>query len=143
MPLSESDQQFLTDNHAAAMITYPQSDYAKAVRISVGLVDGQFWSVGTASRRRTKHVVDDPRCTVFVFDHQTPGNWRTFETRVEILTGPDIPEMCLRLFRIMQDRPSGPVILYGNQLQENELMGEMREIGALIYQFNVLRSYGL
>ena len=107
MNLSEPDLEYLRDNHSAAMITVGGDGVAKAVRVGVALVDGRLWSSGTADRVRTERLRQDPRCTLFVFDAGFGS--MTLESTVTVLDGPDAPNRNLRLFRVMQDRPTGPL----------------------------------
>ena len=80
----------------------------------MALVDGKLWSSGTADRVRTRRLRRDPRCTLFVYD--TGYAWLALETSVTILDGPDAAERNLRLFRVMQDRPTGPLSWFGGSL---------------------------
>ena len=59
-----------------------------------------------------------------------------------LLEGPEAPELNLRLFRIMQARPSGPLWWYGQELDQTAFLEQMRSEQRLIYQFEVERSYG-
>jgi len=43
----------------------------------------------------------------------------------------------------MQGRPSGPLSWFGGELDEEAFLRTMVEEGRLIYEFDVLRSYGL
>ena len=141
MSLSEHDAQFLTDNHAAAMATVGEDGLAKLVRVGVALVDGKVWSSGTEDRVRTRRLRDDPRCTLYVYDQGFA--WRALETTVTILDGADAPQRNLRLFRIMQDRPTGPLSWFGDEHDEEQFLQVMADEKRLIYQFEVERSYGL
>ena len=69
--------------------------------------------------------------------------WLTLETTVTILDGPDAPTLNLNLFRVMQNRPRGPLSWYGAELDEAAFLRTMTEEGRLIYEFEVHRSYGL
>ena len=141
MSLSERETAWLREHRAAAMITVGEDGMPKAVRIGVALVDGGLWSSGTAGRRRTERLRRDPRCTLFVFD--TAYAYLTLETTVTILDGPDAPALNLRLFREMQDRPTGPLSWFGTELDEDAFLRRMAEEGRLIYRFDVQRAYGL
>ncbi|HZA00513.1 MAG TPA: pyridoxamine 5'-phosphate oxidase family protein [Acidimicrobiales bacterium] len=141
MTLSERDIEFLTDNHSAAMITVGGDGVAKAARVGVALVDGHLWSSGTADRVRTERLRRDPRCTLFVFN---PGfAWLALETSVTILEGPDAPELNMRLFRVMQGRPTGPLSWFGGDLDDQTFLRTMADEKRLIYEFEVHRTYGL
>ena len=139
--LTETQSRFLESHHSAAMITSGPGGVPRAVRVAVALVDGKLWSSGTADRVRTKRLRRDPRCTLFVFD----DSWQalTLETTVTLLEGADAPEQNLRLFRAMQQRPTGPVNWFGKEVEEEEFLRAMRDQSRLIYEFHVQRAYGL
>jgi PPOX class probable F420-dependent enzyme len=141
MPVSEADLAFLNDNHAAAMITVGDDGRAKVARVGVAVVDGQVWSSGTADRKRTARLRRDPRCTLYV--HDNSYGWVALETDVTILDGPDAPELNLRLFRLMQGRPTGPLSWFGGELDEEAFLQTMRDEKRLVYRFEVTRTYGL
>lgn len=141
MVLNDGQRAFLDSNRSAAMITVGEDGVAKAVRVGVALIDGKIWSSGTGDRVRTERLRRDPRCTLFVFE---PGfNALTLETTVEILDGPEVPGQSVQLFREMQGRPEGPLMWYGEELEEEEFRAAMIEQGRVIYQFEVIRAYGL
>jgi PPOX class probable F420-dependent enzyme len=141
MSLPEQDLDFLTNNHSAAMITVGRDGTPKAARVGVALVDGRLWSSGTADRVRTRRLRRDPRCTLFVYD--TGYAWLALETSVTILDGPDAAERNLRLFRVMQDQPAGPLSWFGAELAEEDFLRTMVDEGRLIYEFAVHHTYGL
>jgi hypothetical protein len=141
MALSDRDRTFLEANHTAAMITVGNDGVAKAARVAVGLVDGRLWSSGTADRIRTRRLRRDPRCTLYV--HDSRFAFMTLETEVRILEGPDVPEQSVRLFRILQDRPSGPLAWMTGELDEEAFLATMVEEQRLLYEFDVRRVYGL
>jgi hypothetical protein len=141
MPLSEEDNDFLAKNHSAAMITVAPDGIAKTARVGVALVDGKLWSSGTRDRVRTRRLRRDPRCTLFVFDNTFA--WLALETTVTILEGPDAPDLNLRLFRMMQSQPTGPLTWFGAELDEAAFLQAMADEGRLIYEFAVQRAYGL
>jgi PPOX class probable F420-dependent enzyme len=141
MSLSEQDLEFLSHNHAAAMITVGRDGTPKAARVGVALVDGRLWSSGTADRVRTRRLRRDPRCTLFVYD--TGFAWLALETSVTILDSSDAAQRNLRLFRVMQDRPTGPLSWYSGELAEDEFVRAMVDEGRLIYEFEVHHTYGL
>jgi PPOX class probable F420-dependent enzyme len=141
MTLNDHDRTFLENNHQAGMITAGKDGMPKVARVGVALVDGNLWSSGTADRARTARLRRDPRCTLYVHD---PGfAWLALESTVTILDGPDAPQLNLRLFRQMQERPSGPLSWFGGELEEDEFLRTMAEEKRLIYQFEVTKSYGL
>jgi len=141
MTLSEPDVENLRDNHSAAMITVGGDGVAKAVRVGVALVDGRLWSSGTAGRLRTERLRRDPRCTLFVFDSGFGS--MTLESTVTVIDGPDAPGLNLRLFRVMQDRPTGPLSWFGAELDEENFLRTMVDEQRLIYEFEVRRTYGM
>jgi hypothetical protein len=140
--LTEAQRAFLEQNHGAAMITLRPDGTPAAVRIGVALVDGQLWSSGTQSRRRTAYVRRDPRSTLFVYEG-AGFRFLTVESRVTILEGPDGPQQQVRLFRVMQNRPTGPLQWYGADKTEPEFVAQMVAEQRLIYQFEPVRAYGL
>jgi PPOX class probable F420-dependent enzyme len=141
MSVSERDLAFLKDNRSAAMITVGKDGVPKAARVGVCLVDGKVWSSGTEDRVRTRRLRADPRCTLFVFD--STYSFLTLETTVNILDGPDAPELNVRLFREMQGKPKGPLSWFGADLEEPEFRQKMVEERRLIYEFEISRAYGL
>src|SRR5215213_5296575 len=141
MALSERDAAFLEANRSAAMITVGPDGLAKAARLAIGLLDGRLWSSGTADRVRTRRLRRDPRCTLYV--HADTFSFMTLETTVTILEGPEVPDQSVRLFRILQDRPSGPLGWMTGELEEDEFLQAMVDEQRLIYEFEVERAYGL
>jgi hypothetical protein len=141
MAVADNDLAFLDDNHSAAMITVAPDGRAKVARVGVAVVDGKVWSSGTADRIRTKRLREDPRCTLYV--HDAGFGWVALETNVTILDGPEAPEQSLRLFRLMQGRPTGSLSWFGGELDEAAFLETMRDEKRLIYQFEITRTYGL
>ncbi len=146
MALSEREREFLEQHRSAAMATLREDGSPHVVRVGVALVDGRIWSSGTKARARTRHLRRDPRATLFVFD----GRWRglSLDSTVTILEGPDAPEQSLRLFQTMQQgmepAPSpGSVLWEGTERSADEFLRIMEEQRRLIYQFEVVRSYGM
>lgn len=80
-------------------------------------------------------------CTLYVHDAQWA--WLALETEVTLLEGPDVPAQTVRLFRLMQGKPTGPLTWFGEEYDEEAFERRMVEEGRLIYQFEVQRSYGL
>ena len=110
----------------------------------MALVDGKVWSSGTQTRLRTKHLRRDPRSTLFVFDAEF--RWLALESRVTILDGPDAPELHLRLFQVMQQGmgvPEGQINWFGRTISQEEFLKTMVEEQRLIYEFEIIRSYGM
>jgi hypothetical protein len=142
MELSQQQVDFLEKNHGAAMVTVGDDGTAKAVRIGLAMVDGKLWSSGTAGRVRTRRLARDPRCTLFVF---APRGYAflTLETTVTILDGPESVDASVRLFRVMQGRPDGPIQWFGRELEEDALRQLMVDEGRVVYDFEPLHAYGL
>jgi len=140
--LTEAQRTYLEQNHGAAMITLRPDGTPTAVRIGLALVDGQLWSSGTQDRRRTANLRRDPRSTLFVYEG-AGFRYLTIEARVAILEGPDAPELNLHLFRVMQNRPTGPILWNGVDTPEPEFLTRMLAEKRLIYQFDPVRAYGL
>ncbi|MBV9581489.1 MAG: pyridoxamine 5'-phosphate oxidase family protein [Chloroflexi bacterium] len=142
MEFSEQQRAFLEKTRSAAMTALRADGTPTAVRIGVALVDGRLWSSGTRDRVRTRLLRRDPRSTLFVFDGGGFG-YLTIESRVRILDGPDAPELNVRLFRTMLNRPTGPLMWQGAEQSEEEFTRRMVDEQRLIYQFEPLRVYGL
>jgi hypothetical protein len=140
MALSDAETAFVESHRSAAMITIGEGGVPKVARVGIALVDGKVWSSGTEDRVRTRRLRRDPRCTLFVFDEQFP--WLALETTVTLLEGPEAPGLNLRLFRIMQNRPSGPLNWFGKDVDEPAFLQAMVDDHRLVYQFEVERSYG-
>jgi PPOX class probable F420-dependent enzyme len=141
MDLNERQREFLGEHHAAAMITIARDGTPKAVRVGVALVDGELRSSGTAGRVRTERLRRDPRCTLFVFDKAY--TYLTIESTATVLDGPDAPQLNLELFRVMQSRPSGPLLWNGEELDEDAFLDTMVTEKRLVYEFMPTKAYGL
>jgi uncharacterized pyridoxamine 5'-phosphate oxidase family protein len=141
MPIEPEHFAFLEDHHSGAMITVGEDGRPKVARVGVALVDGKIWSSAVQSRTRTARVRRDPRCTLYV--HDAAASWVALESTVTILEGPDAAELNLRLFRLMQGKPTGPLSWFGGEHEEADFLRVMREEGRLIFEFAVERSYGL
>lgn len=141
MELTSTQKEFIESNPAAAMITVGDDGYAKAVRVGVAMIDGKVWSSGTADRVRTERLRDDPHCTLFVFGQGYEA--LTLETKVSIIEGSDAVGESVRLFRTMQGRPEGPLMWYGQELDEESFRRAMVDQRRLIYVFDVVNAYGV
>jgi uncharacterized pyridoxamine 5'-phosphate oxidase family protein len=141
MSLTESQRAFLENNRSAAMITIAKDGTPRAVRVGVALVDGKLWSSGTQDRIRTARLRRDPLCTLFVFD--TKYSFLTLETTVNILDDDNAPELNLRLMRVMQNRPEGPLNWFGQELNTEAFLQTMIEQQRLVYEFQISRAYGM
>ena len=125
-------REFLEKNRSAAMVTLKKDGTPHVARIGVGLVDGKLWSSGTLDRVRTKHLRRDPRCTLFVWSDENRWAWRGLETEARIKED-DPVEDNLKLYRALAGEP--------DDLEEyREAMVKERRI---IYEFEILRSYGM
>lgn len=141
MTLTDSERDFLSKNHSAAMITTDPDGVAKVARVGVALIDGKLWSSGTQGRVRTRRLRSDPRCTLYV--HDNAFGFLAIESTVTILDGADAPERNLRLFRRMQGKPTGPLSWFGGEFEEVDFLAQMRAEERLIYEFEPHRTYGL
>lgn len=130
--MDDKVRTFLEDHHDAVMTTTKKDGTPHVARIGIGLVDGKLWSSGTQDRVRTKHVRRDPTSTLFVFGDNR-WNWLALETRVKILDGPDAPELNLKLYRVLAGEPD----------DLDEYLEAMVKEKRLIYEFEVLRTYGM
>jgi PPOX class probable F420-dependent enzyme len=135
---------YLENNHSAAMITLRADGTPHVARVGIALVDGKLWSSGTQSRVRTRHVRRDPRATLFVFDQQF--GYLAIESTVRVLDGPDVPDLSVRLFRVMQagmpHLERGTLMWYGRELTPEQFRQAMIREQRLIYEFEPRRTYG-
>jgi Pyridoxamine 5'-phosphate oxidase len=146
MELSQRQREFVERNRSAAMVTLRRDGSPHVVRVGVAVVDGRIWVSGTRARVRTGHLRRDPRATLWVFDQRFGG--LALDSTVTILDGPEAPEQSLRLFQTMQHGmdpgPSPGMLMWeGTERTAEEFVGIMREEQRLIYQFEVVRAYGL
>lgn len=139
--LTDQESEFIRQNTSAAMTTIGPDGLPRSVRVSVGLVEGELLSSGTADRVRTRRLRQDPRCSLFVFGGE--WQWLTLETRVTILDGEESLRLNVDLIREIEGRPTGPISwLGGRELTEDEFLAEMVREHRLIYRFDVIRTYG-
>jgi hypothetical protein len=141
MPLSADDAAFVRANPAAAMITVASDGTAKAVRVAIGLLDDRLVSSGTRDRARTARLRRDPRCTLYV--QESGYGHLVLETVVSIDERPSVPADSLRLFRMLQGKPEGPVSWFGGLLDDERFLATMVEEGRVLYEFDVRRRYGM
>jgi PPOX class probable F420-dependent enzyme len=141
MDLTDRERAFLESTRSAAMITLRPDGRPHAVRVGFALVDGKLWVSGVRSRVRNAHLRRDPRCTLFVFD--PAYSYLTLEASATIIDSPEVPEMSLRLFRAMQGRPAGDLLWEGVERTPEEFLRIMKEEQRIIYEFEVVRAYGL
>ncbi len=102
MTLSESDIDFLSEHHSAAMLTVAW--HREGVAGGGGSGRRQVVEQRHTERVRTQRLRRDRRCTVFVFD--AGFSWLALDTSVAIVDGHDAAEQNVRLFRAMQHKPS-------------------------------------
>ncbi len=72
--------------------------------------------------------------------------WLALESRVTTLEGPDAPELHLQLFQVMQQGmgvPEGQIDWFGRTISQEEFLKTMVEEQRLIYEFEIIRSYGM
>ena len=141
MQLDDKALAFLEKNRSAAMTTLRRDGSPHTVRIGLALVDGRLLSSGTQDRVRTKHLRRDPRCSLFVFD--AAFSYLVLDTTVTILEGPESIDDSVRMFRLTQGRPTGPLQWFGGELPEAEFRTTLIDEGRLLYEFDVVKSYGL
>jgi PPOX class probable F420-dependent enzyme len=146
--LEEKVRAFLDVNHAAAMVSLRRDGTPHVARVAVGLYEGRLLSSGTQTRLRTRFLRRDPRCTLFVFDTQTPGSprWLGLETRVTLIEEPEaVVETSLRFFRALQGQPpdSDTITWNGQPRTADEFRRLMIEDQRLLYEFEVERWYGM
>jgi PPOX class probable F420-dependent enzyme len=131
--VDERISNFLQSNHSAIMVTLKKDGTPHVARVGVGLVDGRLQSSGTKTRVRTSHLRRDPRATLCVLSNDNPWAWLGAECRVTIHDGPDAAERNLALYRVLAGEPE----------DLDEYMQAMRDEQRLIYEFEILRTYGM
>jgi hypothetical protein len=144
--LSDGGRAFIEAARSAAMITLRRDGSPHAVRVGVALVDGKIWSSGTADRVRTRHLRRDPRSTLIVYASGREA--LSIDATVNILDGPDVPKLSWKLFSVMQRAmtpapPPGHLMWFGKQKTREEFLQAMIDERRLIYEFDVIREYGL
>jgi len=142
--MDDQIESFLNQNHSAAMTTLRANGAAHTVRVGVALVDGKLWSSSTQTRVRTKHLRRDARATLFVFDSE--WRWLTLECTVNILEGPDAPQLNLQFMQVMQQGMSvepDKINWFGQMMTHERFLDTMVQEQRLIYEFDIVRSYGM
>lgn len=84
-----------------------------------------------------------PEDAAFVEEHASAAMITVGRDGTPRVAGDDAPELNLRLFRKMQNKPTGPLGWFTGELSEEEFLAVMRDEQRLIYEFDVLRSYGM
>ncbi len=82
-----------------------------------------------------------PCSSLILFD--SSWGFLTLDTTVRLLEGADAPELNLRLFRQMQNRPTGNLNWFGGELDPEAFLQVMAEEKRLIYEFEIIRGYGM
>ncbi|HEU4488052.1 MAG TPA: PPOX class F420-dependent oxidoreductase [Actinomycetota bacterium] len=131
--MNERVTSFLQSNHSAIMATLKKDGTPHVARVGVGLVDGKLQSSGTKKRVRTAHLRRDPRATLCILSNDNRWAWLGVECRVTIHDGPDAPERNLALYRVLAGEPE----------DLDEYMQAMRDEQRLIYEFQILNTYGM
>jgi PPOX class probable F420-dependent enzyme len=131
--MKDNVRQFLETHHGAVQTTLRRDGSPHVARIGVGLVDGKLWSSASQTRLRTKHLRHDPRSSLLVMNSRDPQNWLGLDCKVTILDGPDAPELNLALYRVVAGKGPDDV---------DEYLAAMVTEKRLIYEFEILRSYG-
>ena len=146
MDFDDKTSAYLQKHRGAGMVTLRADGTPHVVRVGVALVDGKLWSSGTQTRARTRHLRRDPRSTLFVFDDSF--GYLGIDARVTILEGPDVPELSIKLFGVMQAgmpgiQTPGNLMWNGVELTPERFRQAMLDEQRLIYQFEPVRTYGL
>jgi hypothetical protein len=139
--LTDQQRTFLAANRSAAMITVGGDGFAKPARVGVAVLGDRLLSSSTEARVRTRRVRADPRCTLFVFD--SAASWLGLETRVSVLDGAEARRDSVALFRMMQNRPTGPLSWFGQEMEEPAFVQMLVDDDRVLYDFEVIRAYGL
>ncbi len=131
--MDDKVRSFLEQNHGAVMTTLRRDGTPHVARVGVGLVDGKLQSSATQTRVRTKHLRRDPRSTLCVLDAKNAYTWLGLECTVEILDGPDAPQLNLALYKVIAGREPDDL---------DEYLDAMVKEQRLIYEFSINRTYG-
>jgi hypothetical protein len=138
--LTDKELAFLGANHSAAMITIGKDGYAKPVRIAFAVVDGKIWSSGNRNRVRTKRLLKDPRCTLYV--HEPVFDFLALETTVTIRDDAATLDDSVRYFRQMQGRPEGLLSWRGAEVAEEQFRDFLVQDERILYEFEPVKFYG-
>lgn len=152
--MDERMRAFLEGNHLATMTTFRIDGSAHSAHVAVALVDGKLWSSGTARRMRTAFLRLNPRYQLLVFQtleggyvtyhHGAPGSvFLGLEGNATILEGPDVPDLSVELFKVLQPHAAPGTLRWERETRSYEEFRQiMRDEQRVIYEFEVLRSYG-
>jgi hypothetical protein len=146
--LDERLETFIEAHPDAAMVTLRQDGSPHLARIEVAVVEGRLWSSGSPTLVRTRNLRRDPRCSLFVFGPHP--DWVGLDTEVDLLDGPDAPQLHVRLMRArhQDSAPAGMILGHDDALghdrpyAEDEYLEHVRAEQRLIFQFNIRRVYG-
>lgn len=152
--MDERMRAFLEANHLGTMTTFRIDGSAHSVHVAVALVGGKLWSSGTTRRMRTAFLRLNPRYQLLVFPtheggyvtyhHGTPGSvFLGLEGNATILEGDDVADQSVELFKVLQPYAvPGTLQWDGGAYSYEEFREIMREEQRVIYEFEVLRSWG-
>jgi PPOX class probable F420-dependent enzyme len=132
--MDDDVKRFLEKNHGAIQTTLRKDGTPHVARIGVGLVDGKLWSSATQTRLRTKHLRRDPRSSLAVLNYDDTYSWLGLDCVVTILDGPEAVDQNLALYRVIAGKDPDDM---------EEYRAAMVEEQRLIYEFEILRAYGL
>ena len=62
---------------------------------------------------------------------------------MHLIEGSSVPALSVKLFRTMQNMPTGDITWFGKPMSEIDFMHAMTAENRLIYEFDVLRAYGM
>ena len=130
--MDEDKLDFIRRNPSAIMVTTRKNGSAHVARLTVGVVDGKVWASGTATRVRTKHLLQNPQAALAVFAQNGTGQWLGIEARVKMYEGRDGWDKTLELRRALGDVPENL----------DEFYQRLEEQQRLIYEFEPVRTYG-
>jgi hypothetical protein len=152
--MDEKVRSFLQANHLATMTTFRIDGMPHRAHVAVALVGGRLWSSGTERRMRTAFLRLNPSCRLLVFP-TSDGGYATYhlggpgsaylglETNVTILEGPDVPDLSVELFKVLQPQAApGSLLWQGQARTYDEFRQIMRDEQRVIYQFEIVRAYG-
>ena len=110
------------------------------MRISYSVVDGKIWSSGNRNRVRTKRLLKDPRCTLYV--HEPAFSFLAVETTVTILDDEKTLDDSVRYFRQMMGFPEGNITWRGEDMTEEQFRDWLVQDERILYEFEPVRFYG-
>lgn len=123
------------------MITVGRDGFPKPARVAVAVLDGRLLSSGTVDRVRTRRLRRDPRCSLFHFD--AGYQWLGLDTNVTLVEGPIAIDLSVQMFRAVQGKPDGKLSWFGAEHDEAAFRELLVQEGRLLYEFEVVRAYGM